>query len=410
MPRVSVIIATHNRAGYLREAIESVLAQSYRDFELIVVDDGSSDETREVVDSYGDRACYLYRENGGECAARNSGLARARGEYIALLDDDDLFLPHKLECQVAALEQLPEAGMACSGTRQFLDGGRERAAGASLPVSGPARLEDVFGELLLWNRRVSVPGVLIRRACLDRVGPFDERLVCAGDEEMWLRISAEHPVAFSEPVVALVRSHSRNVGKAGCVRGWYIEARSYVTAKVAANLPPRRRNAAVQELLGYRKDLIELERFARLLCLGERSAALGHLEAALAEKRWARRRARPRLGQLGPAIAMTTSIYGNVFDAGDPFYAKSTQLLRTLWEKLPPGRRYLRAFLAGHLAFRHAERASRLLRGRDLAGASKQAFRALISYGGLATARALAGCAFRAATRRGRERPCPGSA
>jgi glycosyltransferase involved in cell wall biosynthesis len=105
MPTVSVIIPTYNRANYICEAIDSILAQTYADYEIIVVDDGSTDGTRQALQRWIDDGtiCYYYQENRGESAARNHGIRKARGQYIAFLDSDDLFLPTKFEKQVACL-------------------------------------------------------------------------------------------------------------------------------------------------------------------------------------------------------------------------------------------------------------------------------------------------------------------
>jgi len=108
---VSVVIPTYNRAEVVRASIESVLAQTHRNIEVIVVDDGSRDHTRQVVESYGDPVRYVYQANAGVSAARNTGFVHARGEFVALLDSDDQFLPWKLEAQLRVLERHPEVGM-----------------------------------------------------------------------------------------------------------------------------------------------------------------------------------------------------------------------------------------------------------------------------------------------------------
>ena len=102
------MIPTYNRASLIGAAIESVLAQTYTDFEVIVVDDGSTDNTREIVGRYGDRVRYTYIENSGPARARNVGMSLARGEYLCLLDSDDLYYPHKLALQVDHLDRFPE--------------------------------------------------------------------------------------------------------------------------------------------------------------------------------------------------------------------------------------------------------------------------------------------------------------
>ena len=99
MPKVSVIIPTYNGAQYIKQAVDSVLAQTYDDYEIIVVDDGSTDDTAELLRPYGDRITYLYQENRKLPAARNTGIRTARGQYLAFLDSDNLFLPHKLAAQ-----------------------------------------------------------------------------------------------------------------------------------------------------------------------------------------------------------------------------------------------------------------------------------------------------------------------
>ncbi|TLN28536.1 glycosyltransferase family 2 protein, partial [bacterium] len=111
MPRVSVIIPSYNRADMVMDAVNSVLRQTFADWELIVVDDGSQDNTREVIAAVRDeRVRYIYQDNQGLPGARNSGIRAARGEYVAFLDSDDVFLPHKLAVQVTAMDARPELG------------------------------------------------------------------------------------------------------------------------------------------------------------------------------------------------------------------------------------------------------------------------------------------------------------
>ena len=131
MPRVSVIIPTYNRAGYLCESIESVLTQTYTDYEIIVVDDGSTDDTEEVLQLWiaDGTIHYVWQENRGESAARNHGIELAIGEYIAFLDSDDLFMPTKLEEQVAYLDNHPEVGMAHSCYSKFGEAGASWGCG-----------------------------------------------------------------------------------------------------------------------------------------------------------------------------------------------------------------------------------------------------------------------------------------
>ena len=125
MPHVSVIIPAYNCDRYISKAIASVFEQTYTDYELIVVDDGSTDDTAQLIRSYGDRLNYIYQTNQGVAQARNSGLAAAQGQYIAFLDQDDLFLPYKLASQVTLLEQNLSLGMANSGWQIVNERGEE---------------------------------------------------------------------------------------------------------------------------------------------------------------------------------------------------------------------------------------------------------------------------------------------
>jgi glycosyltransferase involved in cell wall biosynthesis len=122
-PLVSVVIATFNRAALIPGVIQSVLAQSYKNIEIIVVDDGSTDGTKNIIDQFKQKIQYIYTENGGPAHARNTGMKAAQGKYIAFLDSDDLYLPHKLELQVAFLESHPEVGMVCTELSGFNDNG-----------------------------------------------------------------------------------------------------------------------------------------------------------------------------------------------------------------------------------------------------------------------------------------------
>lgn len=189
MPVVSVILPTYNRLAYLREAIESVLRGEYSDFEIIVVDDGSTEaDPGAVVAAVGDPRvrCIRRAVNGGLPAARNTGLAEARGEYIAFLDDDDLLLPGKLASQVKYLEENQDVGLVAGG---YIEADRELAPlRAVLPWSS-SRTLDLRGCLL--ECPFVVCAVLVRREWLERVGGFDEQLRWVEDWDLWLRLAAE---------------------------------------------------------------------------------------------------------------------------------------------------------------------------------------------------------------------------
>jgi glycosyltransferase involved in cell wall biosynthesis len=208
MPLVSVLTATWNQSAYLREALDSAMAQTYRDIELVVVDDGSTDDTPEVCASYGDRIRYFRHENDNTGGATALALAfkMARGDYLAVLDHDDRWLPQKLERQVQALEAWPEAGAAFTRCT-LID-----SAGASLgPWDMTAPSGDVFHVLLRANR-YCMSSSLLRRSVIEKVGHHDTS-VQVGDWDMWLRIAREHPIIMIEEFLTEYRVHGDNYSR-----------------------------------------------------------------------------------------------------------------------------------------------------------------------------------------------------
>jgi glycosyltransferase involved in cell wall biosynthesis len=200
MPKVSVIIPTHNRAAFLRAAVRSVLNQTFQDLEIIVVDDASEDETPGVIRSFPDsRIRYIRHEtNRGQGVTRNDGISRASGKYIALLDDDDEWLPDKLEKQVRLLDASPSnVGLIYTGFYR-VDGWTKRV----LSTVRPEKRGKAFEELCVKNWMGTCSTVLIRRACFEKTGLFDEGLASAADYDMWLRISKEFEIDYiHEPLV-----------------------------------------------------------------------------------------------------------------------------------------------------------------------------------------------------------------
>jgi len=211
--RVSVIIPTYNRVPYLGDAIRSVLAQSPEVGEIIVVDDGSTDDTEGLVRSFDARLIYLRVPHRGQPAAtRNRGLEAAHGDFIALLDSDDLFLPGKLTLQCPALAAHADAALVYSNGSFFSD---DPAKPISRVLAGlPTPSGDAFADLLRGN--FLFPAVtLIRRSCLDAVGAFDETLTLRGveDYDLWLRLAARFPILYVPGDVAAIRRHTDNISK-----------------------------------------------------------------------------------------------------------------------------------------------------------------------------------------------------
>lgn len=208
-PRVSVIISTYNRAAFLGEAIESVLAQTYGDYELIVADDGSTDDTAERVAALGNEVHYLRLAHSGRPeVVRNQAMAQACGDLIAFLDDDDLWEANKLARQVQALD-------ASGAGFTFSDGRFLRRDGT---VSSPWLLphqkrSDAVFDNLLTSCFIYPSTVVIRRNLLDRIGHFDERFFSQGDYDLWLRAAYEAgAVCVPEPLV-LIRRYTAGLSR-----------------------------------------------------------------------------------------------------------------------------------------------------------------------------------------------------
>jgi glycosyltransferase involved in cell wall biosynthesis len=202
---VSVVIPCYNQAHFLGEAIESVLDQSYPNFEIIVVDDGSPDDTSEVAGSYPE-VRLVRQENQGLSGARNAGLARSEGEYVVFLDADDRLLPEALEVHLEHLEAHPECA--------FVSGPCRRIAADGSPLPTPPR-RHVEGDdyLVLLHRCYIWPPavVMYRRAVFETVGGFNTSLSPAADHEMYLRIARKFPVCSHEKVVAEYRQHGASM-------------------------------------------------------------------------------------------------------------------------------------------------------------------------------------------------------
>ncbi|SHF68048.1 Glycosyl transferase family 2 [Desulfacinum infernum DSM 9756] len=193
---VSVIIPTHNRARMVREAVESVLAQKDARFELIVVDDGSTDETPEALGPHRDRLRFIRQENRGVSAARNRGIQVARGEWIAFLDSDDLWLPGKLRAQLSFFEEHPDL-LICQTEEVWIRNGRRWN-----PKKYHAKPSGYCFGRLLERCLVSPSAVMIHRRVLNEVGLFDETLPACEDYDLWLRIGCRRPIGLvPEPLV-----------------------------------------------------------------------------------------------------------------------------------------------------------------------------------------------------------------
>lgn len=207
-PTVSVIIPTYNRANLLKRAIESVISQRFEDFELIVVDDASPDNTPEIVESINDtRIRYIrLKKNSGGPVARNTGIKKARGKFIALLDDDDEWLPNRLEVQVRKFENLDREFGVVYGGFYYVSQRDGKILGKRLP----RHRGDVYEHFLRENF-IGSPTLLIRRECFKRAGLFDPNLSSSQDWDMWLRIARHYRFDYVDEIVAKYYVHGRQI-------------------------------------------------------------------------------------------------------------------------------------------------------------------------------------------------------
>lgn len=206
MPKVSIITPAYNHVNFIRHTIDSVLNQTYRDFEHIVVDDGTTDGTAEALKSYGNRIKYIRQENRGTAAATNAGVRASSGEYIAILDSDDAWLPQKLERQMPIFDQFPDTAAIYSHA-YVIDAAGKLKEGVLL--GQPFSQDGAFADLLR-DDPIPLLTAVVRRDCVDRLGGFNEGLPSISDWDLWIRISARWPIAFVPEPLALYRIHGRN--------------------------------------------------------------------------------------------------------------------------------------------------------------------------------------------------------
>lgn len=207
-PLISVIIPTYNRAWAIKEAIDSILAQEYSRFEIIVVDDGSTDETQQILEAYTADISIIHQRNKGVSAARNRGVDSASGQWVAFLDSDDLWLPKKLAAQVEFFRDHPDA-LICQTEEIWIRNGIRVNPGKRHQKPSGMIFEPSL-ELCL----VSPSAVMIRRELFDEVGLFDESLPACEDYDLWLRISCRYPVHLIDTPLTIKRGgHSDQLSR-----------------------------------------------------------------------------------------------------------------------------------------------------------------------------------------------------
>jgi glycosyltransferase involved in cell wall biosynthesis len=211
MPLVSVIIPVHNGEKYIREAVDSVLAQTFTDFEIIVVNDNSSDRTEEYLREYGNRVVVLTNTGKGPGPSRNMGVKAARGSLIAFLDADDAWFPTKLEKQVAIATSNLRYGIITCDAEVFNDAG---IVASSSKEDQPISNGDVM-EVLLFHNWIGTSCVLVRKECIEEAGYFHETPFIRGEDwVLWMQIASRHHVYFVDEVLVRYRLHSQSYSRA----------------------------------------------------------------------------------------------------------------------------------------------------------------------------------------------------
>lgn len=238
---VSVIIPTYNRGWILNEAIDSVLSQTFKDYELIVVDDGSDDNTAEILKNYSKKIRIIYQENQGVSAARNRGIVSSNGRFIALLDSDDLWLPEKLNRQISFFRNYPDA-IICQTQEIWIRNGKRVN-----PGKRHKKLSGMIFEPSLSLCLVSPSAVMFKRELIDKVGLFDEAFPACEDYDLWLRVSLKYPVHLIDEALIIKRGgHSDQLSGNSMLDKYRIKALIKILSQ--DNLPDEKRQAVIVKL------------------------------------------------------------------------------------------------------------------------------------------------------------------
>lgn len=221
-PSVSVIIPTYNRKDLVLETINSVLKQTFKDYEIIVVDDGSTDGTQLELSYlvHSGKLRYVYQENNGLASARNRGIDESVGRYLAFLDSDDIWLPSKLEKQVAMLEKDPHCAMVYTDSRNFNEYGLSPVS--RLVSSDKNTMAGMIWEYLVMGNFINPSTVLIRKTVIGQVGYFDTALKMGEDWDFWMRIAHKNRIGFIDEALVHYRIHSNNMTKNTAVLTQYL--------------------------------------------------------------------------------------------------------------------------------------------------------------------------------------------
>ena len=238
---VSVIIPTYNRGWIIKEAIDSVLSQTYDSYELIVVDDGSEDNTSEILDNYGNNIRVIRQSNRGVSAARNRGIVSSKGRFIALLDSDDLWFPEKLSRQISFFQKNPDS-LICQTQEIWIRNGKRIN-----PRKHHQKLSGMIFEPSLNLCLVSPSAVMFKRDLINMVGLFDECLPACEDYDLWLRVGIKYPVHLIDEALIIKRGgHSDQLSANSMLDKYRIESIKKILNQ--DNLTDKQRQAAIGKL------------------------------------------------------------------------------------------------------------------------------------------------------------------
>ena len=296
MPRVSVVIPTYNCAHYLGQAIESALTQTFTDFDVIVVDDGSKDHTADVVHRYSARVTYLRQENRGLPAARNHAIRRSSSDLIALLDADDWWEPTKLEKQVALIDRDDQIALVYTDLKVIYDDG---AVISSFLASRPLAKDGYVFDDLIQSGFILPSTVLLRRSCVQEAGLFDETMRSHEDIELWLRLCHRWKVAGVRESLVNRRQGTQNMTANPALRAEY-GVKTYEKALTIPGLTDVQRSALQERLAAAHFELAYY-----LFQIGDGQSCRRHLSKSLDAGRWNARARKYYLLSLLPHVVVS---------------------------------------------------------------------------------------------------------
>lgn len=214
MPRVSVIIPTYNYGKYVQRAIDSVLSQSFRDFEIIVVDDGSTDNTEEIIEKhFKNKVRYYYQKNSGAPSARNHGLSFSKGEYVVFLDADDRLMKNALESRYRFLQSHPGHGWVYGAALYQNDNGQDISRFFSSKFASSNKREGHILPYLLLGELIPLCSVMLKQKLVQALGGFDTNLSYFQDYELWLRAAAQSEIGFIAERNVIVLIHKGSISQ-----------------------------------------------------------------------------------------------------------------------------------------------------------------------------------------------------